>query len=52
MLASVSIRMCRSFAAVRALIERHGSIEALPEGSFCESGTMVRPAIMTLGAAE
>jgi hypothetical protein len=34
--------------AVRELVERHGTIEPLPEGSFKESGTMVRTVLVTL----
>lgn len=53
MSASVGFRENRLTNEFRDLItERGGSIEALPEGAFKESGTMVRTVIVTIPSGE
>jgi phospholipid N-methyltransferase len=46
--AGVKFRREQEYQSVRALIEDHGTMEDLPEGSFKESGTMVNTVIVVM----
>lgn len=46
--AGVKYRQDKRFKAFRSLVDRHGTMEDLPEGSFKASGTMVRTVLVTL----
>lgn len=46
--AGLTFRQSKRCALVRAMAEEHGSIEALPDDSFKESGTRVRTVVVRL----
>lgn len=48
--ASVRFRQDRRFREFRQLVDAYGHIDNLPDGSFKESGTMVRTVLVTMNA--
>ena len=48
MSAAVTFRTLKAYQEVRDLIEAHGDLEPLPDGSFKSAGTMVNTVLVTL----